>query len=121
MNREKIDKEFNKKIREELFYITIFIVISIIVLTGAFFYEEHLDNQIRNLINDPTFTGEIVNKEATTRHMGLGISRLNQVTTFRLHIIGEYKEGNEIIHINQTFKVSRYWYNRFEIGDLIYH
>ena len=88
------------------------------ILIALVLYEIHLENQFQ-VVNNSTFVGEVINKESTTRSAGVGI--WNQHTTHRLHIVGEYIEDGVVVHVDRVFIVSRYWYDRFEIGDLICH
>jgi len=95
-----------------------FMVFLVFLLICTAFYQNHLENQI-SIVDNPTFSGEVAGKESITRNAGMWF--LGQHTTHRLHIIGQYIEGDETIYIDRVFTVSAYWYNKFEIGDLIYH
>ena len=108
---------FIDKNEDTIFYLCITILV-IGVTIAAFLYDIHLDNQISSVIDNPTFIGEVVNKESTTRNLGFG--RYNQIMTYRVHIIGEYMDGGEVIHVDRVFEITRRWYNMLEIGDLIY-
>jgi len=101
----------------------LFVVFIIAVLAFTIAAEIHinanLDYQISKVIHNPTFVGEVVDKESVTRRVGA--KPFDQLTTLRLHIVGQYvKDGDEVVHIDQVFTVTRYWYDRFEVGDLIY-
>jgi len=93
-------------------------MLAFVVIWGVL-YSNHLDNQLRNIIDNPTFIGEVVNKKSISRN--IGIVPFNHSITYRLHIIGAYMEGDEMIHVDQVFTVTHYWYSKFETGDLIYH
>jgi len=119
MRRSEIAEKFNnskQKIRKDMWeYIGISIIF---VLTIILFYLEIDDmNQIR-IVDNPTFTGEVINKETSSFPPWGGVA-IHQ--SYRLHIVGEYINGGETVQIDRVFKVSSSWYERFEVGDLIYH
>jgi len=117
MNRVK---EFMSNVDDGYFVVAFAIVFLAITLVWAMLYDTHLDNRISGVINNPTFVGEVVNKESITRRVG-SMTAFNQITTHQLHIIGEYMEGNEVMQVDQVFTVTRRWFSKFEIGDLIYN
>ena len=97
-------------------FLKIFVFFAVI-LTCMFvlFYHVRLEMQIQ-VINNPTFVGEVVGKESLNHFSVLGIPIRRQ-----LHIVGEYVEDDVVIQVNRTFRVSRYWYDKFNVGDLICH
>ena len=87
----------------------------LILLALLCYSEIDCRNQIK-IVENPTFTGEVVGKE--TRYFppwaGASLYQLRQ-----LHIVGEYFDGEEIIQIDRVFAVSASWYSRYEVGDFI--
>jgi len=71
-----------------------------------------------NVINNPTFTGEVVGKDTVVRHYGF---TMTPVTEFRLHIVGEYIKNDKTIYVDRFFTVSRFIYSHFGTGDIICH
>ena len=114
----RIKSYINKMDDALLMMIFTMFFLAIAMLYGVL-YDKHIDNQLSSVINNPTFFGEVIEKEEIIHRVGFGT--FNQFTTFRLHIIGEYLEDDEVILVDQVFTATSYWFNRFEIGDLIYH
>lgn len=119
MRRNKIAVKFSdwkqnvRKNAEEIFCIaTIIIFVVVAVYSGI-----SCMNQIR-IVENPTFTGEVVGKESRYLFPWVGVSTRQM---HQLHIVGEYFNGEETIQIDRVFVVSHSWYNRFEVGDLIFH
>jgi len=92
----------------------ILIIVSLFLIIAVAVYSIHQRNQI-NIINDPTFVGEVVGKEATTQRSSV----IRQTITYRLHITGEYIKDGETVQVDRDFIVSKELYDRFEIGDVI--
>ena len=69
------------------------------------------------LLSNPTFRGEVTDKEFFRRRVGF--SAAMKLTEHRLHIVGDYIYNDEIVQVNRIFIVSRYLYDRFDIGDTI--
>jgi len=97
----------------------VFIAVLVFMIFLGVRNNNQLNSQLRDIINNPTFIGEVVNKESITRN-ARPLAAIPS-TTFQLHIIGAYMEGDEVIHVDQLFTITHYWYRKFEIGDLIYH
>ncbi|MCL2591965.1 MAG: hypothetical protein FWD82_01245 [Defluviitaleaceae bacterium] len=93
--------------------ISAMIFLALIIVIAALNFRFH--NQINNTINNPTFVGEVIGKYSSSHTI------LIPRTQYSLHIIGEYIGYNEIIQVDKVFIVSRSIYNRFSIGDIIYH
>ena len=72
-------------------------------------------NYTNNIIHNPTFIGTVVGAESTTKL----VTRIWKVPVHRLHIIGEYLEGDEIIQVDRVFVVSAEIFYQFEEGDTI--
>ena len=79
-------------------------------------YSHRTENEIYDILQNPTFIGTIAGKETTTESFGLIGPRF---TVHRLHVIGEYYEDNERIELDHIFVVSAEIYYQFEIGDIV--
>lgn len=101
--------------KERLMYLGGFVLLVAVLLVLA-----HFDNINRNeiyaLINNPAFEGKVVDTSVVHRWGG---SFAMWHTEYRLHIVGEYLYNDETVQIDRTFVVSKYLYDKFEIGDTI--
>jgi len=88
----------------------------LIIIVAANFGCNSRSNEIYTLLNNPTFIGEVVDKEFVWSG---GFSTVTRHTEHRVHIIGEYIYDNEVIQVDRIFIISRYLYNQFDIGDLV--
>ena len=96
----------------------IVIVVWLFMIIPMIFYIVYLHNQ-HEIINNPTFVGEIIGKESVIHRVGA--SGVIGVTEYRLHIAGEYIKNNKTIQVNRVFIVSADIYNQHEVGDIISH
>ena len=95
-------------------------VILLTALTLIFIATIIYDINLRNaweIINHPTFVGEVIGKDPVTRRHSAGMRMLH--TEYRLHIVGSYRENGEIIQIDRIFVVPRFVYEEYSIGDVI--
>jgi len=101
----------SNKIIKTVAITALFILSAVIIL-----YYINLNNHWE-IINHPTFTGEVIGKESVTRNAG--VSLIMKYTEYRLHISGEYTEDNRTIQIDRTFIVPSDIYNNYNIEDFI--
>ena len=87
------------------------------MLLALAYLENIRRNEIYILINNPTFNGKVVDSRTIQHGGGLPLTRHIE---HQLHIVGEYIYEDETVKVDRFFRVSRYLYNRFEIGDTIY-
>ena len=77
------------------------------------------DTGSSSIINDPTFVGEVVDKEIVL--LRIGLSPATRMREHRLHIVGKYYVDDERVEVDRIFIVSAEIFNRYEVGDIISH
>ena len=100
---------------ENTIFIIVVSLISILLLIYALYSQRELDN-FNNIIHNPTFTGMVVGAERSMERITMIGTRF---PVYRLHVIGEYIKGDEIIQVDRIFVVPEEMFNQFEIGDTI--
>ena len=95
----------------------IVIVIAIVVpfVAWAIYADNNRRNEIYVVLNNPTFSGTVIDKESFTQRA----TSHQKHMIYRLHIVGKYLSDNEIVHVDRVFMVPRYLYDQFYVGSLI--
>ena len=98
-----------------IFLMSVFCLTAIIIVLTA---SARINNQrahgaqLRNILNNPTFSGVVVSKEATAgAHLWSSV-----VSAYRVHIIGQYIENGQVVKVDNTFNISRYMLYSFHLG-----
>jgi len=95
----------------------VIIVLCVTILIAAALYSLRLETK-HQVIFEPTFTGEVI--EAYVRNIFTpGMHRPQQI--HRWHIIGEFMDGDQVIHIDGTFTIPRSLYYRHPTGSILSH
>ena len=100
--------------KDELLLIGLTAIMLLTAILIAYF--DHTKNEFYEVINHPTFVGEVVGKESVWHG---GFTPSTKSIEHRLHIIGKYYYGDDIIQVDRVFTVSWSQYHQFDIGDLI--
>jgi len=101
-------------IKDEIIAIALILFIALLI-AGSTFWNAGRVSTFDALISNPTFVGEVVDKESGWRG-GFGITAY---TEHRLHIVGQYYYDGEKIQVDSIFIVPRSQYRQFNVGDLI--
>ena len=94
-----------------------FCVLAIVIVVLSL-YEVRARGEINSILDNPSFVGEVIEREVRRTR---GMTFMSEFTQYRLHIVGEFIEDNEIIQIDRVFIVSSELFNRFAEGDVIYY
>ena len=99
-------------------YAIAIIAISMLATVGIPFSIQ--DARVRNenyaILNNPSFVGEVVNKE--TRRLN-GMSPMLSYTQYRMHIVGHYYIIDKKVQIDRIFIVNSELFHLYDIDDVI--
>ena len=96
-----------------IFIVLIFIIVLAVLIYFAYY------RSTNSIIHDPTFVGEVINKETVKQQINIGMTIPRHQVLHRLHIIGTYYAENQRVYVDRIFTVTDAIYNHFEIGDII--
>jgi len=104
----------SKKTKNVLIAVFSILAFALVIGFSVYFYDDAMADI--EIINDPSFIGEVVGKRTFFSRFGTASM---PVRNYELHIIGSYIENDEEIAVDRKFLVPRYLFEKFEIGDLI--
>lgn len=79
-------------------------------------YEHRARNEDNAILNNPSFIGEVADKEV--RHL-IGMTFFTTDRQYRLYIVGHYLEENEKVEVDRTFIVSSDLFQLYDVGDIV--
>ena len=116
MNR--IKNSWKNPIVQGLLVMIALCVIFAVAIVYALYLDERNDEGIQ-IINSPSFVGEVINKRIITLSSMTGLIR---APIYKMRIAGEYVSyDNEVIRFSRNLTVGAEFFNRYEIGDIISH
>ena len=99
--------------------IIIAITVLIAIIIALQLHGNRAISEIYTVIDNPTFIGEVADREVIIRRTGHGVGWEHH--QFFLHIVGSYIYDDETIYVDRYFPVPQYLFHQFNIGDVISH
>ena len=98
-------------------YALVIIAVSVLPAFGIPYsiHEARVKNENYAILNNPTFVGEVVDKEIRR----INITQLLSHNQYRLYLVGHYLENDIKVQIERVFIVNSKFFHQHDIGDVI--
>ena len=110
-------------ITEENFFYAFLVLLVAVAAVLILYFDNKQRKEFYALIDNPTFRGEVVDMASVKNSFGsfglLDWFTPMEYTEYRLHIVGQYQDGDGMIQVDRVFTVSDELYKQFNIGDEI--
>ena len=115
---ERLKKLWEETSKKEIAILCVMLALVIGLLIYAVYTEVENSKGIE-IINSPSFVGEVVDKTRSNDTASM-LPFPTSPPIYRIHIVGEYLSDNdEVMFFDMNLRVNYELYNRYETGDII--